>query len=75
MKTECTKKYDTFQPLGRKEIVAECNGGLIISDGGCRLLGDVEKRTAILQRFAKSFTDYRDKNRIEHSYHWYPKEL
>ncbi len=67
MKTECTKKYDTFQPLGRKEIVAECNGGLITSDGGCRLLREIEKRTAILQRFAESFTDYRDENRIEHS--------
>ncbi len=40
---------------------------MITSDGGCRLLREVEKRTAILQRFAESFTDYRDENRIEHN--------
>ncbi len=67
MKTECTKKYDMFQSLGRKEIVAEFNGGLITPDGGCLLLREVEKRTSILRRFAESFTDYPDEKRIEHS--------
>ncbi len=67
MKTERTKKYDMFHPLGRKEIVAKFNGGLVTSDGGCLLLREVEKRIAILQHFAENFTDYRDKNRIEHS--------
>jgi len=67
MKTECTRKYDSFQALGRREIVAEFNGGTITSDGGSLLLREVEQRTAILSRFADSFTDYRDANRIEHS--------
>jgi Transposase DDE domain group 1 len=67
MKTECTRKYDTFQALGRREIVAEFNGGMITSDGGALLLREVEQRTAILSRFANSFTDYRDEKRIEHS--------
>jgi hypothetical protein len=67
MKTECTRKYNSFQALGRREIVAEFNGGTITSDGGSLLLREVEKRTAILSRFADSFTDYRDEKRIEHS--------
>lgn len=38
MQTECTRKYDRFQALGRREIVAEFNGGMITSDGGVLLL-------------------------------------
>ncbi len=67
MKTECTKKYGSFQALGRREIVADFNGGTITSDGGALLLREVEHRTRILHRFAQCFTDYRDQKRIEHS--------
>ncbi len=67
MKTECTKKYGSFQVLGRREIIADFNGGTITSDGGALLLREVEQRTSILQRFAQCFTDYRDQRRIEHS--------
>lgn len=68
MKTECTKSYSTFQALGRREIIADFNGGTITSDGGgCLLLREIEQRTGILQRFAKCFVDHRDKRRIEHS--------
>jgi hypothetical protein len=34
MKTECNKKQYTFQALGRREIVADFNGGTITSDAG-----------------------------------------
>ena len=68
MKTECTKSYSTFQALGRREIVADFNGGTISSDGGgCLLLREIEQRTGILQRFTECFVDHRDKRRIEHS--------
>ena len=67
MKTECTKKFSSFQALGRREIVANFSGGTITSDGGALLLREVEQRTTILQRFAQCFTDHRDENRIEHS--------
>ena len=67
MKTECTKKYSSFQALGRREIVADFSGGTITSDGGGLLLHEVEKRTGILERFPHCFTDYRDLKRIEHS--------
>jgi len=67
MKTECTRIYNSFQALGRREIVADFSGGTITSDGGSLLLREVEQHTGILQRFAKCFTDYRDEKRIEHS--------
>lgn len=67
MKTECTRKYDSFQALGRREVVVDFHGGTITSDGGSLLLREVEQRTAILSRFADCFTDYRDERRIEHS--------
>jgi hypothetical protein len=44
MKTECTAKYDRFQALGKREIVAEFNGGMITSDRGSLLLREVEQR-------------------------------
>ena len=68
MQTECTRIYNSFQALGRREIVADFSGGTITSDGGGLLLREVEQRTGILQRFAKCFTDYRDAKRIEHRY-------
>ena len=67
MKTECTKKRYLFQALGRREILADFNGGTITSDGGGLLLREVEKRTNILDRFAKCFTDHRKQDLIEHS--------
>ena len=67
MQTECTKKQYHFQALGRREILADFSGGTITSDGGGLLLREVEKRTGILNRFAKCFTDHRDADRIEHS--------
>lgn len=67
MKTECNKKYNAFQALGRREIVANFDGGTITSDGGGVLLREVEKRTNILARFADCFTDHRNQELIEHS--------
>ena len=67
MKTECTRKHYQFQALGRREILADFNGGTITSDGGGVLLREVEKRTNILGRFAKCFTDHRNQDLTEHS--------
>jgi hypothetical protein len=67
MKTECTRKRYHFQALGRREILADFNGGTITSDGGGLLLREVEKRTNILGRFAKCFADHRNQDLIEHS--------
>ena len=67
MKTECTKKRYQFQALGRKEILADFTGGTITSDGGGLLLREVEKRSGVLSRFAKCFTDHQKQDLIEHS--------
>jgi len=66
MKTECTQVTDGFQALGKREIVANFDGGDITSDGGSLLLREVEGRIALLKRFSECFTDYRDPRRIEH---------
>ncbi len=67
MKTECNKNRYQFQPLGRKEITADFDGGTITSDGGGVLLREVEQRTNILGRFAQCFKDHRNQDLIEHS--------
>jgi len=67
MKTECTGSKLEFQPLGRREISAEFNGGPISSDGGGLLLREVEERTSIIGQLAACFTDYRDEELIEHT--------
>lgn len=65
MKTECNKKRYAFQARGRREILADFNGGTITSDAGGILLREVEKRTSILRCFALCFADYRNQDLIE----------
>lgn len=67
MKTECTQLSGEFQALGKREIIADFNGGEISSDGGVLLLREVEKQTSVLTKFAKCFKDHRDPEKIEHS--------
>jgi hypothetical protein len=64
--TECKPQQLEFHGLGRREIVAEFDGGDITSDAGGLLLREVEKRTGIIGKFAACFTDYRDPGSIEH---------
>lgn len=67
MKSGRTKKYGSFQALGRRKIVTDFSGGTITSDDGGLLLREIELRTAILRRFAGCITDYRNEKLIEHS--------
>lgn len=75
MKTECNasefelhpQSAIEFSPIGRREVTARFDGSYISSDGGALLLAEVERRTAIVHRFADCFTDYRDADLIEHS--------
>ncbi len=64
--TECKPQQLEFHGLGRREIVAEFDGGDITTDAGGLLLREVEQRTGIIQKFAACFTDYRDPESIEH---------
>lgn len=67
MKTECTTDRLSFQPLGRREVVAAFDGGTITSDAGGLLLREVEQRTGVIRQLADCFTDHRDPDLIEHT--------
>ena len=64
--TECTQPELRFRGPGKREVVARFDGGDITSDAGVMLLGQVERRTGILRRFAECFTDHRRADRTEH---------
>ncbi len=66
MHTECTQRTFRFHSQSGREVVARFDGGTITSDGGGVLLGEVERRTGILQQFAACFTDHRDPELVEH---------
>jgi hypothetical protein len=66
METQCNSSYLDFPMLGRREIVADFDGGHISSDGGALLLQKVEQLTALIAQFAACFTDHRDPDLIEH---------
>lgn len=67
MTTECTSPDLVFQPLATRDVIARFDGGTISSDGGCLLLGEVERLTATLRQLAACFTDHRDPDAIEHT--------
>jgi len=67
MQTECTQKSFPFHPQNRRQVVARFDGGSITSDGGGLLLREVDRRTGILEQFARCFTDHRDVTLIEHT--------
>ncbi len=64
--TECKPEQLEFEGIGRRDIVAQFDGGDITSDGGGLLLREVELRTGIIRQFAACFTDYREPESIEH---------
>jgi hypothetical protein len=66
MPTECTQNSFAFHWENQREVVARFDGGVITSDGGSVLLGEVEKRSGIARQFAACFTDHRDPDLIEH---------
>jgi hypothetical protein len=65
--TECSGEQLEFHALGKRAVVGKFDGGMISSDGGGLLLGEVEAKTHILERLAAQFTDHRDPEAIEHS--------
>jgi len=67
MKTQCSPSQLEFHALGRRKVIGKFDGGNITSDAGGLLLRETEKKTGIVQQFAKCFEDLRDPNRIEHS--------
>lgn len=67
MQTHCTSRRFEFQGAGRRQIVAQFNGGRITSDGGVLLVREVDRRRRIVERFAACFEDAREPGQIEHT--------
>ena len=67
MTTECNQASFEFHALLQRKIIAKFDGGNITSDAGILLLREVEKRTGIVAGLAACFTDYRDREAIEHT--------
>lgn len=65
--TECNTNRLEFHGLGRRQVVAQFDGGQITSDAGGLLLREIEQRTGIIQGLAGCFIDQRDARSIEHS--------
>src|SRR5512143_986830 len=65
--TQCNSTCLEFPMLGRREIVADCDGGYIPSDGGALLLRKAEQLTSVIGLFAACFTDHRNPDLIEHT--------
>src|SRR3954452_17933342 len=67
METECNPAYLDFPMLGRREVLADFDGGDISSDGGALLLREAEGLTGIIRQFAACFTDHRNPLLVEHT--------
>jgi hypothetical protein len=67
VQTECKAVQLEFQGCGRRQVVANFDGGRISSDGGLLLLREVAAITGLLKRFGQGFTDYRDPRYLEHT--------
>ncbi|MEE8505739.1 MAG: transposase, partial [Kiloniellales bacterium] len=66
MQTECTPALFEFEPVERQKVVAGFDGGLITSDVGGLLLGQLDRGLRLIQRMAACFTDRRDPRLLEH---------
>lgn len=65
---KCTIPPMQLTKQGRREIEAIFNGGHITSDAGVVLLREIDKRTQLTSKAAKTLQDRRHPDRIVHSY-------
>jgi hypothetical protein len=64
--TDCNSPTIAFTPLGRRELLAQFDGGRITSDAGALLLREVAGRSGLFERMAAAVPDPRDPAMIEH---------
>ena len=64
--TQCNESRFDFGDEGRREVVAEFNGGTISSDGGALLLRETDRRMNLLRRFSACFLDGRNPIFVQH---------
>jgi hypothetical protein len=66
MQTDCNPKLFAFEAVERKSVVAAFDGGVITSNAGALLLGQLDQGLALIRRFSGCFTDRRDPRFVEH---------
>ncbi len=59
MKTECKRDRLEFTALGRREVLADFEGGHVSSDCGVLLLREADLQTDLMVQSAECFTDHR----------------
>ena len=66
MPTDCNAQPIAFTPLGRRQLLAEFDGGRITSDAGALLLREAARRSRLFERMAAAVPDPRDPSMVEH---------
>jgi hypothetical protein len=66
MQTDRTPKLFEFEAVERKQVVAAFDGGVITSDAGALLLGQLDTGLGLIRRLAACFVDRRDPRFVEH---------
>jgi hypothetical protein len=65
--TQCSTEAMQVKRLGRRDVVADFEGGTITSDGGALLLEKTDEAIDLLRRAAACFVDFRNPDLIEHT--------
>ena len=65
-RTDCNHQPLLFQDLGTRKVVADFSGGTLSSDGGARLLREVNHRLGVARELAQCFDDQRDRRFVDH---------
>jgi len=65
--TQCNTDAMHFKTLGRRNVVADFQGGTLTSDGGALLLDKTDRAIDLLRRAAECFVDHRAPELIEHT--------
>ena len=66
MPTECSADLFGFASVEGRKVVAGFDGGVITSNAGALLLGQLDRGLGLIRRFAECFTDRRDPRFVEH---------
>jgi len=64
--TDCNSRSIAFTPLGRRQLLAQFDGGQISSDAGALLLREVAGRSKLFERMAGCIPDPREPAMVEH---------
>jgi len=66
VRTDCNTQSIHFTPLGRRQVVADFQGGSITSDAGALLLREAAGGLDLFDRMARAIPDPREPSMIEH---------